>query len=44
VGSHYGFQVTGGAEGVGKATTIAVVISIFSVIVMDALFSLFYMI
>jgi len=44
VGSHYGFQVTGGAEGVGKATTISVVISIFSVIVMDALFSLFYLI
>ncbi len=44
IGSHYGFQVTGGAEGVGKATTISVVISIFSVILMDALFSLFYMI
>ncbi|HPY96405.1 MAG TPA: MlaE family lipid ABC transporter permease subunit [Candidatus Cloacimonadota bacterium] len=44
VGSHYGFQVTGGAEGVGKATTTAVVISIFSVIVMDAAFSLLYMI
>lgn len=44
IGSHYGFQVSGGAEGVGKATTISVVISIFSVILMDALFSLFYMI
>lgn len=44
IGSHYGFQVTGGAEGVGKATTISVVISIFSVIMMDAVFSLFYLI
>jgi phospholipid/cholesterol/gamma-HCH transport system permease protein len=44
VGSHYGFQVNGGAEGVGKATTISVVISIFSVIIMDALFSLVYLI
>ncbi len=44
IGSHYGFQVTGGAEGVGKATTISVVMSIFSVIMMDAVFSLFYLI
>ncbi len=44
IGSHYGFQVTGGAEGVGKATTQAVVSSIFGVIIMDALFSLIYLI
>lgn len=43
VGSHYGFQVRGGAEGVGKATTMAVVTSIFSVIVIDAIFSLLYL-
>ncbi len=42
VGSHYGFQVKGGAEGVGKATTMAVVTSIFTVIVIDAIFSLLY--
>lgn len=44
IGSHYGFQVTGGAEGVGKATTQAVVSSIFGVIIMDAIFSLIYLI
>lgn len=44
IGSHYGFQVTGGAEGVGKATTQAVVASIFGVIIMDAIFSLIYLI
>ena len=44
IGSHYGLQVRGGAEGVGKATTESVVASIFSVIIMDALFSLIYII
>lgn len=42
IGSHYGFQVKGGAEGVGKATTMSVVSSIFAVIVLDAIFSLLY--
>jgi len=43
VGCYEGFAVRGGAEGVGKATTSAVVISIFSVIVSDLLFTaLFY--
>ena len=42
IGSHYGFQVRGGAEGVGKATTQSVVAAIFGVIIMDALFSLIY--
>ena len=44
IGSHYGLQVKGGAEGVGRATTESVVASIFAVIIMDALFSLIYII
>ncbi len=43
IGSHYGFQVRGGAEGVGKATTSSVVSSIFAVILFDAVFSLLYL-
>jgi phospholipid/cholesterol/gamma-HCH transport system permease protein len=44
IGSHYGLKVRGGAEGVGKATTQSVVASIFGVIIMDALFSLIYLV
>ncbi len=44
IGSFYGFRVTGGAEGVGKATTASVVASIFAVIVLDVIFSLIYLI
>lgn len=43
IGAHYGFQVHGGAEGVGKATTASVVVSIFAVIIADAVFSLMYL-
>lgn len=43
IGAHFGFQVKGGAEGVGKATTKAVVASIFAVIIFDAIFSLLYL-
>ncbi len=43
IGSYFGFQVKGGAEGVGKATTSSVVASIFAVIVFDAVFSLLYL-
>jgi len=43
IGAYYGFQVRGGAEGVGKATTSAVVSSIFAVILFDAVFSLLYL-
>ena len=43
IGAHYGFRVQGGAEGVGKATTASVVVSIFAVIIADAIFSLFYL-
>jgi phospholipid/cholesterol/gamma-HCH transport system permease protein len=43
VGCHEGFSVEGGAEGVGKATTSSVVVSIFLVIFADVLFTvLFY--
>jgi phospholipid/cholesterol/gamma-HCH transport system permease protein len=42
VGAHRGFHVTGGAEGVGRATTSSVVQSIFGVIAADAFFSLLF--
>jgi len=44
IGSYFGLKVEGGAEGVGKVTTQSVVVSIFAVIIFDAIFSLFYMI
>ncbi len=43
IGAYYGTKVTGGAEGVGKATTSSVVTSIFAVILADAAFSLIYL-
>lgn len=43
IGAHQGFQVKGGAEGVGKATTQAVVASIFAVVIADSIFSLIYL-
>ncbi len=42
IGSHFGFSVSGGSEEVGLATTKAVVYSIISVILVDALFSMTY--
>jgi len=42
IGSYYGFNVKGGAEGVGKVTTLSVVASIFWVIILDALNSLIF--
>ena len=42
VGSYQGLQVKGGAEGVGKATTAAVVASIFFVIVADSVMGLMF--
>jgi phospholipid/cholesterol/gamma-HCH transport system permease protein len=44
IGCFNGFRVEGGAEGVGRATTDSVVASIFAVIILDALFSLFYLV
>jgi phospholipid/cholesterol/gamma-HCH transport system permease protein len=37
-----GLATTGGAEGVGKRTTSAVVITLFALIVLDALFTVFF--
>ncbi|MBN1465703.1 ABC transporter permease [candidate division KSB1 bacterium] len=42
VGAYQGFNVTGGAEGVGKSTTTAVVVSIFLVIFADLLFTMLF--
>jgi phospholipid/cholesterol/gamma-HCH transport system permease protein len=42
VGSYCGFTVKGGAEGVGKSTTAAVVISIFTIIVADSILGLLF--
>ena len=42
VGCFYGFQVRGGAEGVGRNTTATVVTSIFLVIVADGIFTLLF--
>ncbi len=42
IGSYYGFNVKGGAEGVGKVTTQSVVTSIFWVIILDAINSLIF--
>lgn len=42
IGCYQGFRVRGGAESVGRHTTMAVVQSIFLVIVADALFSILY--
>jgi phospholipid/cholesterol/gamma-HCH transport system permease protein len=42
VGCFQGFQVSGGADSVGRQTTVSVVQSIFLVIVADALFSVIF--
>lgn len=42
IGSYHGFQVSGGAEEVGKETTKSVVASIFVIVIADAIFSFFY--
>ena len=42
IGAHFGFNVKGGAEGVGKATTASVVAAIFAVIITDALLSIVF--
>ncbi|TVR55881.1 MAG: ABC transporter permease [Spirochaetaceae bacterium] len=43
IGSFHGFRVTGGADGVGRVTTSAVVASISAVIVIDVVFSMLYL-
>ncbi len=42
IGCHQGFMVKGNAESVGQHTTLAVVQAIFVVIVLDAVFAVFY--
>lgn len=42
VGCYHGYQVTGSAESVGRLTTQSVVKSIFMVIVIDAVFAIFF--
>jgi len=42
VGAYQGFNVHGGAEGVGKSTTTSVVVSIFLVIFADLLFTMLF--
>jgi len=42
VGCYYGLSVSGGAEGVGKATTSSVVTSIFLIIVANFLFAVIF--
>ena len=42
IGCYEGFTVSGGPEGVGRSTTSSVVISIFSVIVVDVIFTAFF--
>lgn len=43
VGCYYGFKAEGGAEGVGRATTMAVVTALIMIIASDALFTaIFY--
>jgi phospholipid/cholesterol/gamma-HCH transport system permease protein len=42
VGAYQGFRVKGGAEGVGKATTASVVVSIFMVILADSILGLIF--
>ena len=44
VGCHFGFRAQGGAEGVGRATTLAVVAALIMIIASDALFTaIFYL-
>lgn len=42
VAAHQGFSAYGGSEAVGRVTTSSVVLSIFWVIIADALFSIIF--
>ena len=44
VGVYRGFQVTGGAEGVGRMTTSSVVTSIFLIILVDLIFTIMFVV
>ena len=42
IGCHQGFATTGGAAGVGRRTTAAVVTSLFGIVVIDTLFTMLF--
>lgn len=42
VGCYFGFRTKGGAEGVGKATTVSVVTALILILATDALFTAFF--
>src|SRR5574340_578535 len=42
IGCYHGFQVSGGADAVGRQTTVSVVQAIFLIIIADALFSVIF--
>ena len=42
VSCYYGFKTSGGAEGVGQATTMAVVVSFILIVVFDTFFTAFF--
>jgi len=42
VGCHNGVRVRGGAQGVGRATTRAVVMDVVGIVVLDMAFTLFF--
>ncbi|MCK5520169.1 MAG: ABC transporter permease [Candidatus Marinimicrobia bacterium] len=44
ISSFFGLRAEGGSEGVGRSTTSSVVVSIFAVIVLDAIFSLIFLV
>ncbi|MCC6524934.1 MAG: MlaE family lipid ABC transporter permease subunit [Polyangiaceae bacterium] len=42
IGCHHGFATTGGAAGVGRRTTATVVTCLFTIVVLDTLFTVFF--
>ena len=42
IGCHHGLKVGGNAESLGKLTSASVVLAIFLVIVLDAIFAIFF--
>lgn len=42
IGCHHGMKVEGNAESLGRLTSASVVLAIFMVIVLDAVFAVFY--
>ena len=42
VGCYFGFRTEGGAEGVGRSTTTAVVVALILIIALDCFFTAFF--